>query len=120
MYWIEAGNDGSYVFEGQEYPLLSEGIEELEGYEGERSGNDWAKVVHCFQLETEHGVFGWEVELIEYLELNVTSFLGYSITEFPSNVLLKDEVTFHIQDGWAYPREPALDLKRRTTKMRLV
>ena len=120
MYWIEICTDGSYVINGQEYPLLSEGIEEHESSDGERSGNDWAKSIIPFELETEHGVFVWEVEIIEYLGRDVASLLGYRITEYPDHVLLKDEVMFRMQDGWAYPKEPTLDLKPKVTKMRLV
>lgn len=120
MYWIEICTDGSYVHNGQEYPLLAEGIEQCESFNGERAANDWEKVIIPFEIETEHGVFVWEVELIEYLELGVTSLLGYRITQYPDEVLLKDEVMFRIQDGWAYPKQPALDLKPRMTKMRLV
>ncbi|MDF5979461.1 hypothetical protein P4114_21345 [Pseudomonas aeruginosa] len=43
MYWIEICTDGSYVVDGQEFPLLSEGIEQLESNDGERSGSDWVK-----------------------------------------------------------------------------
>jgi len=120
MFWIEICNDGSYVTGGQEYPILADGIVERESYDGERSGNDWAKITIPFRIETEHGVFVWEVEVIEYLEREVTSLLGYRITEYPDHILLKDEVTFRIQDGWAYPKETTLDLQPQVTKMRLV
>jgi ribosomal protein L16/L10AE len=120
MYWIEICNDGSYMAGGQEYPILADGIVERESYDGERSGNDWAKITIPFRIETAHGVFAWEVEVIEYLERDVTSLLGYRITEYPDHVLLKDEVAFRIQDGWAYPKETTLDLQPQVTKMRLV
>lgn len=120
MYWIEICSDGSYVFGGQEYALPAEGIEQYESAIGDRSGGDRVKVNVPFGVETEHGYFAWEVELIEYLELGVTSLLGSRITAYPDDVLLKDEVMFQIQDGWAYPKQPTLDLKPRMTKMRLV
>ncbi|MDF5962606.1 hypothetical protein P4117_27285 [Pseudomonas aeruginosa] len=120
MYWIEICTDGSYVVDGQEFPLLSEGIEQLESNDGERSGSDWVKYSTPFELETEHGVFVWEVQLIEYLKLSVVSLLGSRIIKYPNHVLLKDEVMFRIQDGWAYPKEPTLDLKPQVTKIRLV
>lgn len=120
MYWIEICNDGSYVIGDQVHPLPAEGIEEYESYNGERSGNEWVKITVPFGIETEHGVFAWEVEIIEYLEREVSSLLGHRITEYPDQVLLKDEVMFRIQEGWAYPKERTLDLKPRVTKMRLV
>lgn len=120
MYWVEICSDGSYVIGDQEFPILAEGIVESESYEGERSGNDWIKFTIPFSLETEHGFFAWEVKAIEYLEHEVTSLLGYQITDFPHHVLLKDEVTFCIQDGWAHPKETKLHLRPPVTKMRLV
>lgn len=111
MYWIEVCTDGSYVYDGQEYAVSIEGIEQLEGVEIERSGNDWAKIVIPFEIETAHGVFSWDVEIIEYMELGVTSFLGASINGYPSDVILKDEVTFTLQDGWAYPSKKPPRLK---------
>lgn len=120
MFWIEICNDGSYVADGKEYPILTDGIVQRESRDGERSGNDWAKITLPFSIETEHGVFTWEVEVIEYLEREVTSLLGYRIAEHPDHVLLKEEVTFRIQDGWAYPKETTLDLQLQLTKMRLV
>lgn len=118
MYWIEICSDGSYLNGGEQYPIMAEGIEQHESVDGERSGNDWAKTIIPFAIETQHGIFAWEVEIIEYLELEVTSFLGYRITEYPEQVLLKDEVMFRIQDGWAYPKEPKLDLQQKVHKMR--
>ncbi|MCR8661683.1 hypothetical protein NVV81_04825 [Pseudomonas carnis] len=120
MYWVEICTDGSYVIDGEEHPLLAEGIQQLESYEVERSGDDWAKVILLFGIETQHGDFAWEVEIIEYLERGVTSFLGYRITQHPEQVYLKDEVMFSIQDGWAYPKEPTIDLQPKVHKMRLV
>lgn len=106
MYWIEICNDGSYLYQGKEFPLLAEGIVEQESCSQERSGNDWEKIVVPFELETKHGLFTWDVEIIEYLELGVTSFLAMRITGFPSNVILKEDVGFRLQDGWAYPKKP--------------
>lgn len=103
MYWIEICTDGSYVYDGQEYPLFSEGIEQLEGGEFERSGNDWAKILIPFEIETAHGFFHWDVEIIEYFEMGVASFLGASIKSFPAHIILKEEVTFTLQDGWLNP-----------------
>ncbi|MDY2564051.1 hypothetical protein SON66_12330 [Pseudomonas syringae] len=108
MYWIEICTDGSYESDGVEYPLRAEEIEQLESKEGERSGNDWEKAIIPFAIETLHGYFSWEVEIIEYLERGVTSLLGYTVAECPNGVLLKDEIVFRIQDGWAYPKDPAL------------
>lgn len=119
MYWIEICTDGSYVIDGQEYPLLAEGIEQQEPVYDESSMSDSLEISIPFELETEHGLFAWEVDVIEYRALDVASFLGYRITEYPSTVFLKDEVMFRIQDGWANPRQPSLDLKPRMTKMRL-
>lgn len=120
MYWVEICTDGSYVIDGEEHPLLAEDIQQLESYDVERSGDDWAKVILLFGIETQHGDFAWEVEIIEYLERGVTSFLGYRITQYPEQVYLKNEVMFSIQDGWAYPKEPTLDLQPKVHKMRLV
>ncbi|WP_223526702.1 hypothetical protein [Pseudomonas sp. BF-B-26] len=103
MYWIEICTDGSYMRDGQEHCLPLESVEALDSHESERLGNEWAKIVLPYQLETEHGVFLWQVEIIEYLQLGVTSFLGYSLKEFPEDVVLKEEVTFCLQDGWANP-----------------
>lgn len=103
MYWIEICTDGSYVYDGQEYSLPSDGIVQLGGSELERSGNRWAKVAIPFELETVHGLFHWDVEIIEYLELGVTSFLGAKIKSYPAEIVLKDEVTFSLQDGWLNP-----------------
>lgn len=120
MYWIEICTDGSYVIDGGEYPLLAEGVQQFESHDGGRSGDDWAKVVLHFGIETQHGAFAWEVEIIEYLKRGVTSLLGYRIAHYPEQVLLKDEVIFSIQDGWMYPKEPTLDLQPKAHKMRLV
>lgn len=106
MYWIEICTDGSYEADGVEYPLRAEEIEQLESKEGERCGNDWEKAIIPFGIKTLHGYFAWEIEIIEYLERGVTSFLGYAISEYPKGVLLKDEIVFRIQDGWAYPKDP--------------
>lgn len=119
MYWIEICTDGSYVADGVEHVLQAEGIEQLESYDSERSGNNWAKTTIPFGIETQHGAFAWEVEIIEYLERGVTSLLGYTITDYPDGVLLKDEVMFRIQDGWAYPKETVPD-HPKASKMRLV
>lgn len=120
MYWIEIGCDGSYLFEGRKYLLPAEGIVPLDSYESERVGNDRAKITMPFQLSTDHGTFCWNVEIFEYLKLGVASFIGYSITQFPDGVILKDEVTFCLQDGWLNPTESGLDMTPRMTKMRLV
>lgn len=106
MYWIEVRNDGSYLYEGQEHTLLSEGIVQQESCILEPTGDDWARIIVPFELETEHGVFTWDVEIIEYITLGVTSFLGMKITDFPAGVILKEEVRFRVQDGWAYPKGP--------------
>lgn len=106
MYWIEIRNDGSYLYEGQEYPLLSDGIVQQESCILEPRGDDWARIIVPFELETEHGVFTWDVEIIEYIALGVTSFLGMEITDYPDGVILKEEVRFRVQDGWAYPNGP--------------
>lgn len=114
MYWIEVGSDGSYVAGGVEYPIQADRIELQESYDGERSGDTWAKTITPFVIETPHGEFHWEVEIIEYLEMGVASLLGYAITGFPSGVLLKDEVVFRLQDGWEYPsKSNTIDLKQK-------
>ncbi|WP_247263097.1 MULTISPECIES: hypothetical protein [Pseudomonas] len=100
MYWVEIEADGRYIYDGQEYPIPVDDVQEFESYESERFGNDWAKIVIPFLLETEHGNFKWEIEVIEYLKLNVTSFLGFSLKELPSEIILKEEVVFRLQDGW--------------------
>lgn len=101
MYWIERGADGSYLHEGVEYALSTENIVELESYETQRSEDDWVRIVFPFELETEHGTFTWDVEIIEYLKLDGASLVGFEITNFPANVVLKDEVELRLQDGWA-------------------
>lgn len=111
MHWVEIRTDGSYVYEGQEFPLLTEGIEQHEATETERYGTEWAKTEIPFYLETPHGSFGWIVEIIEYFELGVASYVGASICTFPAKVFLKEEVTFTLQDGWDSPLKPILDLK---------
>ncbi|UQS13312.1 hypothetical protein [Pseudomonas sp. HS6] len=119
MYWIEICNDGSYVSEGVEYSLQANDIEIHGSYDGARSGDDWAKSIIPFGIATPHGDFTWEVEIIEYLKKGVTSFIGYALTAYPDGVLLKEEVMFRIQDGWAYPNET--DPQRPSaSKMRLV
>lgn len=100
MYWIERGADGSYLHEDREYPLLTENLVELDSYESERSENDWVRIVFPFELETEHGIFAWDVEIIEYLKLGVASLIGFAISNFPANVILKDEIELRLQDGW--------------------
>lgn len=107
MYWIEVRNDGSYLYEGKEYPLFSDGMVQQESCTLEPRGDDWARIIVPFELETEHGLFTWDVEIIEYMMLGVTSFLGMEITDFPTGVILKEEVRFRVQDGWAYPKGPA-------------
>ena len=101
MYWIERGANGSYLHEGLEHTLLTEDIVELESYETQRSENDWVRIVFPFELETEHGTFSWAVEIIEYLKLNGASLVGYGITNFPPDVILKSDVELRLQDGWA-------------------
>lgn len=102
MYWIEICSDGSYMYDGKEHSLPSQNLEALEGHEYERHGNEWAKIALPYQIETQHGRFVWQVEIIEYFRLGATSFLGYSLKEFPKNVALKEEVTFCLQDGWTH------------------
>jgi len=104
MYWIEICTDGSYVYGEREYPIPCEGIVQLEANEPERSGNEWAKIIIPFEIETDHGYFYWEVEIIEYFEKDVASYLGASIKRYPADVFLKDEVTFTLQDGWLSPK----------------
>ena len=104
MYWIEICTDGSYVYGEKEYFISTEGIVELEADEFERSGNNWAKIRIPFEMETPHGLFTWDVEIIEYFEKDVASFLGAVISSFPADVFLKDEVTFRLQDGWLNPK----------------
>ncbi|EMP3662892.1 hypothetical protein ACM75Y_23295 [Pseudomonas aeruginosa] len=105
MYWIERCADGSYIHGGIEYPLPTDALEELEAYEIERSGDAWAKVIIPFSLETVHGWFRWDVQIIEYPKLGVTSLVGFEITDFPSDVILKDELILRLQDGWAFPNQ---------------
>ncbi len=116
MYWIEICNDGSYVHEGVEYPLPVDNIEIMESQSVEGTDNEF---VIPFEIETEHGVFAWEVDIIEYVEIEAASLLGSRITQYPGNVYLKDEVIFRMQDGWLSVRQPTLDMKPRMTKMRL-
>lgn len=106
MYWIEICTDGSYLLDHQEFRISTESLEEQGFHESERFGNDWVRIVSTFQAETDHGTFSWEVEFIEYLELGVASFIGFSLKEFPAEVVLKDEVTFRLQDGWLNPPRP--------------
>ncbi|MCP1510446.1 hypothetical protein J2Y83_000573 [Pseudomonas marginalis] len=101
MYWIERGADGSYLHDGREYPLLTENLVGLDSYEVERSENDWVRIVFPFELETEHGSFAWDVEIIEYLKIDAASLIGFMISSFPTGVILKDEVELRLQDGWA-------------------
>lgn len=103
MYWIEMEEDGSYIYNGQEYLIPIDDIQELESHESERHGNEWAKIITPFELETEHGRFTWEIQIIEYFDMNVVSFLGFTLTELPSQIILKEEITFRIQDGWISP-----------------
>ncbi len=105
MYFIEASTDCSYIYGGREFLISNEAIEQLEGVESARLGNEWAKIVFTFFAETVHGAFRWEVEIIEYFEMDVASFLGASIKDYPSDVILKDEVTFTLQDGWLNPKK---------------
>lgn len=101
MYWIERGADGSYLHEGTEYPILAEELVALDSYTAERYENEWEKIVFPFELETDHGTFGWHIEIIEYLNQGVASLIGFKINNFPTNVILKDEVELRLQDGWA-------------------
>lgn len=113
MYWIEICTDGSYVIGGQESPS-AEGIEKHESYDGERSGNDWA-----FRDRNR----AWRFCLGSGAHQSIWSErspASWATESHRDHVLLKDEVMFRIQDGWAYPKEPTLDLKPRVTKMRLV
>lgn len=105
MYWIEICTDGSYVYAEREYTIPCDGVLELEGHELERSGNEWAKIIIPFEIETVHGRFNWEVEIIEYFEKDVASYLGASIKGYPADVFLKDEITFTLQDGWLNPKK---------------
>lgn len=105
MYWVEIYTDGSYVYGEQEYVISTEGIIQLEAQEFERSGNDWAKIRIPFEIETLHGLFAWDVEVIEYFEKDVASFLGASIRSYPADIFLKEEVTFTLQDGWLNPKK---------------
>ena len=116
MYWIEICTDGSYVHSGQEYPLPVDDIERMESQSAEDADDEF---IIPFQLKTEHGVFVWEVEIIDYVEIGAASLLGSRITRYPDNVFLKDEVIFRMQDGWLSLEQPALDMKPRMTKMRL-
>ncbi len=101
MYWIERGADGSYLHEGTEYPILAERLVALDSYTTERYENEWEKMVFPFELETEHGFFEWHIEIIEYLNQGVASLIGFRINNFPTSVILKDEVELRLQDGWA-------------------
>jgi hypothetical protein len=64
--------------------------------------------------------FVQEVQIIEYLMLEATNFLGYRIIVSADHVLLKDGVRFCEQDAWSSSIEKTLDLHNHVTKMRLV
>ena len=100
MYWIEICTNGSYIHAGKEHFISLEGIQSLESYETVRSDREWARIILPFRFDTNLGTFLWEVEIIEYLQLGVASYIGQSLIVFPDQVILKDEVTFCLQDGW--------------------
>lgn len=100
MFWIERCADGSYLHQGVEYPLPAEAIEQLDAYEIDNSGNEGVRIVYPFELETKHGCFKWDFVIIEYVEQDAASFVGFEITDFPAGVRLKDELELRLQDGW--------------------
>lgn len=100
MFWIERCADGSYLFQGNEYPLPVESIEQFDAYEIDNSGNEGVRIVYPFELQTEHGCFKWVFVIIEYVEQSTASFVGFEITDFPAGIQLKDELELRLQDGW--------------------
>lgn len=100
MFWIERCADGSYVYQGAEYPLPTDTIEQLEAYEIDNSGNEGSRIVYPFELETEHGWFRWHFVIIEYVDQATASFVSFEITDFPTEVRLKQEIELRLQDGW--------------------
>ncbi|MDL5600511.1 hypothetical protein QS468_47930 [Bacillus subtilis] len=101
MHWVEICNDGGYEVDGEKYRLLADDIQPLEVEEFERAKDDsWVKYTHPFCLETEHGEFHWDVDLIEYVEPAGATLLGFTMTRLPPDVVLTEEISFRLHDGW--------------------
>lgn len=101
MYWVEVCNDAIYWANGQEHTIPGDSLIQIGATDGEYSADHKSsRFSYLYEVETEHGDFSWEVEIIEYLEPAGATMLGFTTTEFPSGVVIKEPITFQLQDGW--------------------
>lgn len=102
---IDCCCDGMYLTAGYYYildslavvpepPLI---IKRASSVEGHRMS------IHPFSLQTEHGEFRWAVEVIEHLIPRVSTIKGYSMVAAPLGVVVTEQISFTVLDGWGSP-----------------
>lgn len=100
MHWVEVCSDGIYWVNGEEHTIPVDSIVQIGVTDSQHCANRSAHYSYLFHVETEHGDFSWEVEVVEYLEPAGATMTGFSTTQIPPGIILKDTVTFQLQDGW--------------------
>lgn len=101
MHWVEICTDGIYWINGKEHLIPVDSIEQIDVTDGGCSANNlYSQYSYLFHAATEHGDFSWEVEVVEYLEPAGATMMGFTTTQIPPGVVVKETVTFQLQDGW--------------------
>lgn len=99
---LDCCGDGMYLTTGCYYVLDSLAVipEAPVTIKHARAIDGFGTSIHPFRLETEHGEFRWAVEVIEYLIPKVKTVKGYSMVTSPPGVVVTEQVSFTILEGW--------------------
>lgn len=106
MPWLECCSDGRYRVAERTYILEADALiaEDEIQIKAAQDETDAGITLYPFSLETEHGVFRWHVEVIEYHRPDGQTIKGFSLTEFPDGVIVTDQLMFIMHNGWTRQR----------------
>ncbi|MGB9669940.1 MAG: hypothetical protein ACPLXR_02110 [Halothiobacillaceae bacterium] len=102
MPWLECCSDGRYRVAERTYILEADALIAEDEIQIKAAQDETGEgiTLYPFSLETEHGVFRWHVEVIQYYRPSGETMKGFSLTESPQGVVITDQVMFVLYNGW--------------------
>jgi len=102
MPWLDCCSDGRYRVADRSYILEADALIAEEQIHIKTAPDDSREgiTLYPFSLETEHGLFRWHVEVIDYYLPAGQTMKGFSLTEVPAGVIVTDPLMFVLHNGW--------------------
>ena len=112
---LDCCGDGMYLTAGHYYILDSLAVvpEQPVIIKRASSVEGCGMSIHPFSLQTEHGEFRWAVEVIDHLIPRVRTIKGYSMVAAPRDVVVTEQISFTVLDGWGSPTAKRLPVAPR-------